>query len=165
VRRENSGSPADSAPPEPGRGATDDLEPLRQQLDVQRRELDDLRLELARKSGYAEALQAQINVQTFWDEDLRVAVEDLQTQLVERDQELEALRAEVEWRRGTELALREEVEAVREEGEAVRAEVEWRREVAGDLQENLRQIRASRTWRWREAYQTLKRSLVRGSTQ
>jgi chromosome segregation ATPase len=165
VRRENSRSTADSAPVDLRRGTANDLDSLQQQLEAQRRELDHLRLELARKSGYAEALQAQIAVQTFWDEDLRIAVEDLQAQLVERDQELEALRAEVEWRRGTELALREEVEAVRAEVEPVRAEVEWRREVAGDLQENLRQIKASRTWRWREAYRTLKRSLVRGSTQ
>ena len=151
MRREKSGSRAHSAPAGPRDGTTGDRESLRRQLEVQRQEIDHLRLELARKSGYAEALQAQIDVQSSWDEDLRITVEDLQAQLVERDQELEALRAEIEWRRSAEVALREEVE--------------WRRNVETDLQEHVTQLRASRTWRWWAAYQNLKRRLVRGSTQ
>jgi chromosome segregation ATPase len=149
VRREKSGAPTESAPPEHESESGDDIESLRRRLDAQRRELGRLQLELARKTGYAEALQAQINVQTFWDEDLRLALDDVQNQLAERDEEIEALRGENEWRRGTEAALR--------------AEVEWRREVVEDLQENLRQVKAARSWRWGQRYRRLKGLLFGGS--
>ncbi len=142
MRHQRSGAPAESALHENQSETVGESEWLLQRLEDQRRELARLRLELARKTGYAEALQAQIDVRTFWDEDLRTTLDDLQKQLLERDQEIEALRGENEWRRGTEAALR--------------AEVEWRRQVVEDLQENLRQLEATRSWRWSQRYWRLK---------
>ena len=64
-------------------------------MDSQPRELEDLRLELARARGQIEELRVQLEVRSLEPTDLREVAQNLEQQLVERDEELEKLRAAV----------------------------------------------------------------------
>jgi chromosome segregation ATPase len=108
-------------------------------LSGQGRELEDLRLELARAHGHIEALRTQLEVRSLEPTELREIALNLEQQLAERDEELEKLRKELsegdEWRREMEAeALR--LETARREAE------EW----STALRKELDEIKSTRLW-------------------
>jgi hypothetical protein len=126
---------------EPSPPAADDLPEV---LEAQRRELEHLRLELARVRGYNEALRAQVEVRSTEPDDLREVALSLEQQLLERDEELERLGQELRagdtWRHETQAMLTRGVETLREE---------------------LELIKSTRLWRAGQSYWTLKERLRR----
>ena len=120
-------------------------------MDSQRRELEDLRLELARARGQIEELRVQLEVRSLEPTDLREVAQNLEQQLVERDEELEKLRAAVRegdvWRREMEAATQATEESFARGIEALRAELEL--------------VRSTRLWRVGERYWDLKARLRR----
>ena len=117
------------------REATEDL---RDAIAAQRLELEYLRLELARRRGYLDALHIQLDVRAASDVELRQVIQGLEEQLLERDEEIAALRAETEWRMQTEDSL----------GRAVDA-----------LEEKVAAVEPTRLWRLGQRYWSLKRSI------
>ena len=121
-------------------------------VEAQRRELDHLRLELARARGHIESLMAQVEVRALEPDALREVAANLEQQLIERDEELEELRQALleggKWVR--------ETDAAREETERAQ------REAIESLQGELAEIRATRVWRVGRRYWALKARL-RGS--
>jgi chromosome segregation ATPase len=147
--REAAKSPLPDAPAPGSRPRSDDVpEPL----EAQRRELEHLRLELARARGHIDALRAELEVRSLEPADLRDVVLGLEQQLVERDEELESFRQAVRegdaWRREMEDAER------RTEGARRKAE-EW----VDALREELEQIKSTRLWSVGHRYWTLKERL------
>ena len=120
-------------------------------MDSQQRELEDLRLELARARGQIEELRVQLEVRSLEPTDLREVAQNLEQQLVERDEELEKLRAAVRegdvWRREMEAATQATEESFARGIEALRAELEL--------------VRSTRLWRVGERYWDLKARLRR----
>jgi DNA repair exonuclease SbcCD ATPase subunit len=123
-------------------------------------ELEQLRLELARREGHIDALEAELKVRSRWDEDLRLVAENLDAQMLGRDEEIaelrrieQSLREEVEWRRQTEESLQE---SLRQSEEAHRRVIEGLQQQVEDLQERLATIEATRLWRWGQRYWTWK---------
>jgi chromosome segregation ATPase len=118
-------------------------------MDAQRRELEDLRLELARARGQIEELRVQLEVRSLEPTDLREVAQNLEQQLVERDEELEKLRAAVRegdaWRREMEAARQATEESFARGIEALRAELEL--------------VKSTRLWRVGERYWDLKASV------
>jgi len=119
-------------------------EPVGDQRDAtaaQRLEIESLRLELERRRGYSEALQTQLDVQTASDAELRDVIRGLEEQLLERDEEIAALR------RG-EDSLRRLVEAQQEKFSAIAA------------------VEQTRLWRLGRRYwwlkQSIRQTLMRG---
>jgi chromosome segregation ATPase len=140
---------------------------LRQALAAQERELEYLRLELARRSGHIDALETQLKVRSRWDEDLRQVAENLDAQLLARDDEIaelrrieETLREELEWRRETEQSLRETEQYLRQTEEVLQHDVE-------SLHQQIAAIESTRLWRVGQRYWSLKafvrRAIRRGS--
>jgi chromosome segregation ATPase len=137
---------------------------LHETLAVQQSELEQLRLELARRDGHIDALEAQVKVRSGWDEDLRQTAANLDAQLLERDKEIaqlrrieQSLREEVEWRRETEDSLRQSLKDTEESlGQAVER-----------LQRRLATVETTRLWRVGTGYWRLKdavrRALRRGA--
>jgi hypothetical protein len=109
-------------------------------LEAQRRELEDLRLELVRRQGYAEALQAQLDVEAASEAELRRVVQSLEQQLVERDEEIATLRENHDRRLHAEDALRRAV---------------------AELEEKLAVVEPTRLWRLGTKYWSLKRVVRR----
>jgi hypothetical protein len=105
------------------REATEDL---RDAIAAQRLELEYLRLELARRRGYLDALHIQLDVRAASDVELRQVIQGLEEQLLERDEEIAALRAETEWRMQTEDSLGRAVDALEEKVAAVEPTRLWR---------------------------------------
>jgi chromosome segregation ATPase len=141
-------SPLPEAQPVQGaapRGSND----LSPQVEAQRRELEYLRLELARTRGYIEALRAEVEVRSLEPADLREVALNLEQQLVERDEELDKLRKVVRegdaWRREMEAARRETEESLNRGIEALREELEL--------------IKSTRLWSAGQRYWTLKERL------
>jgi chromosome segregation ATPase len=125
------------------------MDDLRETLAAQQSELEQLRLELARREGHIDALEAQLKVRSRWDEDLRQTAENLDAQLLERDKEIaelrrieQSLREELTWRRETEESLRQTEESLRRD--------------IDDLQRRLATIEATRVWRLGQRYWHLK---------
>jgi predicted nucleic acid-binding Zn-ribbon protein len=107
---------------------------------AQRVELENLRLELIRKRGYLEALQAQLDVRTSSDLDLGQVIYSLEKQLLERDEEIAALR---EQRIDAETHLRAAIDGLEEK----------LARLAG--------VQSTRLWRLGQQYWALKRSVRR----
>jgi chromosome segregation ATPase len=129
------------------------IDDLRETLAAQQSELERLRIELARREGHIEALEAQLKVRVRWDEDLRQTAENLDAQLLARDSEIaelrrgeQSLREEVKWRRETEEALRE---SLLQTEEALGG-------VIDSLQQRLATVETTRLWRWGQRYWHLK---------
>lgn len=129
------------------------IDDLRETLAAKQRELERLRIELARREGHIEALEAQLKVRVRWDEDLRQTAENLDAQLLARDSENaelrrgeQSLREEVKWRRETEEALRE---SLLQTEEALGG-------VIDSLQQRLATVETTRLWRWGQRYWHLK---------
>ncbi|MEK6274445.1 MAG: sulfotransferase [Actinomycetota bacterium] len=125
---------------------------LRQAVQSQRRELEHLRMELARRRGYMQALQVQLDVGAAMNYDLPQVIQNLEEQLLERDEELATEREE---RRRAEATMR--------------AEIEWRRETEESLArgiEGLEQrsaaLESTRLVRWGRRYWSLKQSIREG---
>lgn len=132
------GKPATSATTTARRGppASD----LGDVVGAQRVELENLRLELIRKRGYLEALQAQLDVRTASDLDLGQVIHGLEKQLLERDEEIATLRANHERRDHTEIYLQRAIDA---------------------LEEHLAEMKSTRLWHVGQQYWSLKRSVRR----
>jgi hypothetical protein len=113
---------------------------LRDVVAAQRVELENLRLELIRKRGYLEALQAQLDVRTSSDLDLGQVIYSLEKQLLERDEEIAALR---EQRIDAETHLRAAIDGLEEK----------LARLAG--------VQSTRLWRLGQQYWALKRSVRR----
>jgi chromosome segregation ATPase len=120
---------------------------------LQRQEIGQLREEMARQHGRIDELRTQLDLRLSESADLRNIVENVHLQLLERDKEIDDLRAETEWRRTTE--------------EALRAEIEWRRGVeaslknrVGELEQEIEKMRATRVWRWGERFRSVRRLLL-----
>jgi predicted RNase H-like nuclease (RuvC/YqgF family) len=107
---------------------------LRDVVAAQRVELENLRLELIRKRGYLEALQAQLDVRTSSDLDLGQVIFNLEKQLLERDEEIATLREQLD----AEDHLRRAIDA---------------------LEEELAEVESTRLWRLGKQYWALKRSV------
>ena len=125
------------------------IDDLRETLAVQQRELERLRIELARREGHIEALEAQLKVRVRWDEDLRQTAENLDAHLLARDSEIaelrrgeQSLREEIKWRRETEEALRE---SLLQTEEALGG-------VIDSLHQRLATVETTRLWRWGQRY-------------
>jgi hypothetical protein len=125
---------------------------LSEPLEAQRRELEHLRLELARARGHIDALRAELEVRSLEPADLRDVALGLEQQLVERDEELERFRQAV--REGD--AWRREMEAVERRTEAARREAE---EWVDALREELELLKSTRLWSLGHRYWTLKERL------
>jgi chromosome segregation ATPase len=130
------------------------MDDLRETLAAQQSELEQLRLELARREGHIDALEAQLKVRSRWDEDLRQTAENLDAQLLQRDKEIaelrrieESLREELKWRRETEESLRQTEESLGRDIDA--------------LQRRLATIEATRVWRLGQQYWLLKDAVRR----
>ena len=129
------------------------IDDLRETLAAQQRELERLRIELARREGDIEALEAQLKVRVRWDEDLRQTAENLDSQLLARDSEIaelrrgeQSLREEIKWRRETEEALRE---SLLQTEEALGGVIDC-------LRQRLATVETTRLWRWGQRYWHLK---------
>lgn len=111
-------------------------------MDAQQRELEQLRLELARAQGHIEELRTQLEVHSLEPTELREIVQNLEQQLAERDEELEELRKTVRegdaWRREIEADRRKTEESMTEGIESLRREVQL--------------IKSTRLWRAGERY-------------
>jgi hypothetical protein len=116
---------------------------LRDAIAAQRLELEHLRLELARRRGYSEALQAQLDVRAASEVELREVTHGFEGQLLERDEEIAALRREIEWRIETEDSLRRAVTTLEERVAAVAS------------------VEQTRLWRLGQHYWSLKQSIRR----
>jgi hypothetical protein len=121
-------------------------------MDAQQRELERLRLELARAEGHIDELRTQLEVNSVEPTQLREIVLNLEQQLVERDEELENVRKLLRegdaWRRETEASRRETEESLM-------------RGIAS-LRQELDLIKSTRLWRAGERYWALKERLRRG---
>lgn len=113
-------------------------------------EIGQLREELARQRGRIDELRMQLDLRTSESEDLRNIVENVHLQLLERDKEIDDLRAETAWRRSTEKALQ--------------AEIEWRSSVetslkgrVAELEQEIEKMKATRVWRWGERLRSVRR--------
>jgi hypothetical protein len=104
---------------------------------AQRIELENLRLELIRKRGYLEALQAQLDVRTSSDLDLGQVIYSLEKQLLERDEELATLREQ-----------------------SLEAEQYFRRTIDA-FEERLAVVESTRLWRLGQRYWAFKHSVRR----
>lgn len=113
-------------------------ESLREAVASQRAELEHLRLELARRRGQVEAIQLQLDVRTMSENELRQVIHDLHEQLVERDDEIASLRADLMRRLDAEDCLRRAVDA---------------------LEDKLASVETTRLWRLGKRYWSLKRSI------
>jgi hypothetical protein len=111
---------------------------LREAVAAQRAELEHLRLELARRRGQVEAIQVQLDVRTMSENELRQVIHDLHEQLVERDDEIASLRADLMRRLDAEDCLRRAVAA---------------------LEDKLASVETTRLWRLGKRYWSLKRSI------
>jgi hypothetical protein len=113
----------------------------------QRRELEHLRLELARARGQIEAFRVELAIRSTAKDDTQDVIVSLEEQLTERDRELQKLRKELYegavWRTETEASLTRGIEILKEE---------------------LTLIKSTRLWRVGQGYWTLKARLrgVRG---
>jgi len=132
------------------------IDDLRETLAVQQRELERLRIELARREGHIEALEAQLKVRVRWDEDLRQTAENLDAHLLARDSEIaelrrgeQSLREEIKWRRETEEAEEALRESLLQTEEALGG-------VIDSLQQRLATVETTRLWRWGQRYWHLK---------
>jgi hypothetical protein len=121
---------------------------LQDAIAAQRLEIESLRLELVRRRGYSEALQTQLDVREASDVELRQVIHGLEEQLLERDEEIAALRREIEWRIQTEDSLRRAEESLRG---AVKALEEKVAVIAA--------IEQTRLWRLGQRYWWLKQSI------
>jgi chromosome segregation ATPase len=126
-------------------------------MDAQQSELEHLRLELARAQGQIEELRTQLEVHSLEPTELREVVQNLEQQLVERDEELERLRKTIRegdaWRREMEemqQAQQETEESLRRGTEALRTELD--------------QFKSTRLWRVGQRYWAAKARLRRGSS-
>jgi chromosome segregation ATPase len=129
----------------------------------EQRELEQLRRELERREAHIEALETELEVRSRWDEDLRLVAENLDAQLLGRDEGIaelrrieQTLREEVEWRRQTEESLRESVEHLQHSVKSHKEVIEGLQQQVEDLQERLATIEATRLWRWGQRYWTWK---------
>jgi chromosome segregation ATPase len=113
-------------------------EDLPEAVAAQRAELERLRLELARRRGQVEAIQVQLDVRTMSENELRQVIHDLHEQLVERDDEIASLRADLMRRLDAEDCLRRAVDA---------------------LEDKLASVETTRLWRLGKRYWSLKRSI------
>ena len=104
---------------------------------AQRIELENLRLELIRKRGYLEALQAQLDVRTSSDLDLGQVIYSLEKQLLERDEEIATLREQ-----------------------SLEAEQYFRRTIDA-FEERLAVVESTRLWRLGQRYWAFKHSVRR----
>jgi hypothetical protein len=116
-------------------------EDLWEAVAAQRAELDHLRLELARRRGQVEALKGQLDVQAMSDDEVRDLIHDLEEQLLERDDEIASLRADLMRRLDAEDCLRRAVDA---------------------LEDKVAAVETTRLWRLGQRYWSFKRSLRRG---
>jgi hypothetical protein len=118
---------------------------LQETVAAQWAELDHLRLELARRRGQVEALKGQLDVQAMMDDELRDVIDDLEEQLLERDEEIASLRADLMRRLDAEDCLQRGLDA---------------------LEDKVAAVETTRLWRLGQRYWSLKRSigsaLVRG---
>jgi hypothetical protein len=116
-------------------------EDLGEAVAAQRAELDHLRLELARRRGQVEALKGQLDVQAVSDDEVRAVIHDLDEQLLERDDEIASLRADLMRRLDAEDCLQRAVDA---------------------LEDKLAAVETTRLWRLGQRYWSLKRSIGSG---
>ncbi len=130
-------------------------------MDARQRELEHLRLELARAQGHIDELRTQLEVHSLEPIELREVAQSLEQQLLERDEELEKLRETI--REGD--AWRREMEAAQQDMEAARQKTEesLTREIVV-LRGELEQIKSTRLWRAGKRYWAVKariRAIVR----
>jgi hypothetical protein len=114
-------------------------------LEAQRRELEHLRLELARRRGQAETLQVQLGVRAASERELTKVIEDQEEQLLQRDAEIAALREDLGRRLHAEDALRRAVDGLRRAVDALEAE--------------LASVKPTLLWRVGMRYWALKRAI------
>jgi chromosome segregation ATPase len=137
-------------------------------MDARQRELEHLRLELARAQGHIDELRTQLEVHSLEPTELRAVVQSLEQQLLERDEELEKLRETIRegdaWRRDMEAA-RKDMEAARQDMEAARQEtVESLSREIDALRAELELFKSTRLWRAGKRYWAVKariRAIVR----
>jgi hypothetical protein len=125
---------------------------LRQAVQSQRRELEHLRTELARRRGYMQALQAQLDAGAALNYDLPQVIQNLEEQLLERDEELATERED---RRHAEATMRAEIESRLETEESLRRRIE-------DLEQMFAALESTRLLRWGRRYWALKQSIRQG---
>jgi chromosome segregation ATPase len=130
------------------------MDDLRETLIKKQSEFEQLRIELARREGHIDALEAQLKVRLRWDEDLRQTAENLDAQLLERDQEIAELRR-------IEQSLREEVKWRRETEESLRESLRQTEEALGGVTDRLQTVETTRLWRWGQRYWHLKAAVRR----
>lgn len=123
------------------------LDGLHRTLAEQRSELEQLRLDVARREDHIRTLKVQLKVRSRWDEDLRQTAENLDAKLLARDQQIaelhrreQSLRDEVGWRRAKEKSLQDAVD---------------------DLSRRLATVESTRLWRAGQAYWRLKDAVRR----
>jgi hypothetical protein len=107
-------------------------------LAAQRRELEHLRLELARRRGHVEELQAQLDLRAAAERDLPVVIHNLEEQLRERDEEIAVLRENIDRRLHAEDSLKRAVD---------------------ELEQELTTVESTRLWRAGKRYWSLKKSI------
>lgn len=132
------------------------MDDLRETLAAQQSELEQLRLELERREGHIDALEAQLKVRSRWDEDLRQTAENLDAQLLHRDTQLLERDKEIAELRRIQQYLRDELKWRRENEESLRQTEESLGRDIDDLQRRLATIEATRVWRLGQRYWLLK---------
>jgi chromosome segregation ATPase len=115
-------------------------------------EIGRLREELARQHGRIDELRRQLDLRSSDADGLRNIVENVHLQLLERDKEIEDLRAETAWRRSTEESLQAGIEWHRG------AETSLRERVA-ELEQEIEKMKETRVWRWGERFRSIRRVL------
>jgi hypothetical protein len=114
-------------------------------LAEQKLELAHLRRELERFKGRIDAMHAELEAHAGWERERDELLANLETQLLERDEELQRAWKESEWRKGIETALRDENQ--------------WLREREEGLSQQLESIVQTRLWRFGARYWSLKDSV------
>jgi chromosome segregation ATPase len=130
------------------------MDNLSETLAARQDELEQLRRELARREARIEQLETELKVRARWDEDLRLAAENLDAQQLARDREIaelrrsqESLREALEWRGENEKSLRETERRLEDD---IRA-----------LQGQLVALEQTRLWRIGQRYWRLKAGVRR----
>ena len=137
------------------------MDNLSETLAARQHELENLRRELSRREARIEALETEAKVRSRWDEDLRLAAENLDAKLLRRDREIAELRRSqqslleaLEWRRENEESLRETEKSLRETEQRLEEDIKA-------LQGQLAALEQTRLWRIGQRYWRFK-DAVRG---